>query len=187
MALKKLGSYNAQELLKSGASLKELRRLYSKRAYEARKRFEKVEAGFKGSETVIRHKQDFKTARELGSLSRKEVAMELAAVNRYLESRSSRASKYGGVREDIIDSFQEHGYGFINQQTLDPTLEFLEDARARGIGTLFPSDIIVEAAGRAVRYGLSKEDWQKNVDYWLEHSKAKKLLKIKYRSSSEDY
>lgn len=187
MALKKLGSFNAQEILKSGATLKELRRLYSKRAYVARKRFEKMQPQYGQSETVIRHRSDFRTARQLGQLSKKEVAMELASVNRYLESRSSRVKEYGNVRSDIIDSFQEHGYDFINEETLDPTLEFLEDARARGIGGMFPSDIIVEAAGRAVRYGLTKDEWLANVDYWAEHSKAKKMLKIFIRSGSENY
>lgn len=187
MALKKLSSTNAQELLKSGASIRELRRLYSKRAYVARQRYEKTKSRFATSETVYRHRTDFKTARELGQMSAKEIAMELASVNRYLESRSSRVQEYGNVRNDILNTFQEHGFDFINEETLDPTLEFLEDARARGIGGMFPSDIIVEAAGRAVRYGLSKSDWLANVDYWMERSKAKKMLKIKYRSGSNDY
>lgn len=184
---RKLGSTNAQALIRSGATLQEMKDVYIKRSYQARKRYQQVAAKYPGSETVMRHRGDFLPVRQLKNLDKKQMAMELAAVNRYTQSESSREEKYESVRDRIINSFQANGYD-VNDKNLDTVTMFLEDVRARGLAAIYPSDIIVAAATRAARKGLSREDWLANVEYWATQSKAKERLYLRRRaSSSNDY
>lgn len=187
MALKKLGSTNARALIRSGASLQEMKDVYIKRSYRARQRMKQVAAAFPGSETVTRHQIDFRPAKELKGLNKKQMALELAAVNKYMESASSKVGKYGQVRQDIVNTFQANGYD-VTEENLDTVTQFLEDARQRGLAAIYPSDMIVDAATRAYKKGLSREDWEANLEYWMTKSKAKeRLYLVRRASSSDDY
>ena len=178
----RIEALSAWEIAQSGLSTKELRRMYSKQAYVARQRIAKIEQKFgKNAEIVQRRSGDFQTLKQLGQMSRQQIANELSSVQKFLASGSSRVKEYGKVRQDIIRSFQENGYEFVNESNLDDLYQFLEDARARHLGSMYGSDQLIETWNRAKKRGMTKEQLLGNIEYWAE--KPRKSMRI-YASKS---
>ena len=165
----RIEALSAWEIAQSGMSTKEMRRLYSKQAYVARQRLAKIEQKFgKNAEVVQRRSGDFQTLKQLGQMSRQQLANELSSVQKFLASGSSRVKEYGQVRQNIINSFQENGYEFVNESNLDSLYQFLEDARARHLGSMYGSDQLIETWNRAQKRGMTPEQLLGNIEYWAE-------------------
>ena len=185
---KRIEALSAWEIAGSSKSTKELRREYSKLAYKARKRLGAISArwGTK-AEVVQRHAGDFGTLSSLGKINRTQLAQELAAARRFLASGSSRVSEYAKVRQQAIESFQRSGYEFVNESNLDELYQFLEDARARHLGSIYGSDQLIETFEKAQKRGLTSEQLLGNIEYWAEHPSNKMRLYASRKSSREDF
>lgn len=178
----RIEALSAWEIAQSGMSTKELRRLYSKQAYVARQRLGKIEQAFGSKAEIVQRRQgDFKPLKQMGEMTRQQIANELSSVQKFLASGSSRVKEYGQVRQDIVRSFQENGYEFVNESNLDDLYQFLEDARARHLGSMYGSDQLIETWHRAKKRGMTKEQLLGNIEYWAE--KPRKSMRI-YASKS---
>lgn len=178
----RIEALSAWEIAQSGMSTKELRRLYSKQAYVARQRLGKIEQAFGSKAEIVQRRQgDFKPLKQMGEMTRQQIANELSSVQKFLASGSSRVKEYGQVRQDIVRSFQENGYEFVNEKNLDDLYQFLEDARARHLGSMYGSDQLIETWHRAQKRGMTKEQLLGNIEYWAE--KPRKSMRI-YASKS---
>lgn len=179
---KRIEALSAWEIANSSVTTAELRRQYSKQAYVARQRLGKIEAAFGSkAEIVQRRAGDFRPLKELGDLNRQQLAQELSSTQKFLASGSSRVKEYGQVRQNIIDSFNENGYDFVNESNLDDLYQFLEDARARHLGSMYGSDQLIETWNRAQKRGMTPEQLLGNIEYWAE--KPRDSLRI-YASKS---
>lgn len=179
---KRIEALSAWEIANSSVTTAELRRQYSKQAYVARQRLGKIEAAFGSkAEIVQRRAGDFRPLKELGDLNRQQLAQELSSTQKFLASGSSRVREYGQVRQNIIDSFNENGYDFVNESNLDDLYQFLEDARARHLGSMYGSDQLIETWNRAQKRGMTPEQLLGNIEYWAE--KPRDSLRI-YASKS---
>lgn len=178
----RIEALSAWEIANSSLTTKEIRRMYSKQAYVARQRLAKIENKFgKNAEIVQRRSGDFQPLGKLGTMTRQQIANELSSVQKFLASGSSRVREYGKVRQDIINSFQENGYEFVNESNLDSLYQFLEDARARHLGSMYGSDQLIETWHRAQKRGMTPEQLLGNIEYWAE--KPRKSMRI-YASKS---
>lgn len=65
-----------------------------------------------------------------------------------------------------IDTLKEQGIDFVNRRNFKSFFNFLDDARARGLGALYSSTQLIEAIKQAKDKGLSKADIKANIDYW---------------------
>lgn len=174
---KRIEALSAWEIANSSMTTAELRRQYSKQAYVARQRLGKIEAAFGSkAEIVQRRAGDFRPLKELGDLNRQQLAQELSSTQKFLASGSSRVKEYGQVRQNIIDSFNENGYDFVNESNLDDLYQFLEDARARHLGSMYGSDQLIETWNRAQKRGMTPEQLLGNIEYWAE--KPRNSLRI---------
>ena len=174
---KRIEALSAWEIANSSITTAELRRQYSKQAYVARQRLGKIEAAFGSkAEIVQRRAGDFRPLKELGNLNRQQLAQELSSTQKFLASGSSRVKEYGQVRQNIIDSFNENGYEFVNESNLDDLYQFLEDARARHLGSMYGSDQLIETWNRAQKRGMTPEQLLGNIEYWAE--KPRNSLRI---------
>lgn len=179
---KRIEALSAWEIANSSVTTAELRRQYSKQAYVARQRLGKIEAAYGSkAEIVQRRAGDFRPLKELGNLNRQQLAQELSSTQKFLASGSSRVKEYGQVRQNIIDSFNENGYDFVNESNLDDLYQFLEDARARHLGSMYGSDQLIETWNRAQKRGMTPEQLLGNIEYWAE--KPRDSLRI-YASKS---
>lgn len=174
---KRIEALSAWEIANSSMTTAEMRRQYSKQAYVARQRLGKIEAAFGSkAEIVQRRAGDFRPLKELGDLNRQQLAQELSSTQKFLASGSSRVKEYGQVRQNIIDSFNENGYDFVNESNLDDLYQFLEDARARHLGSMYGSDQLIETWNRAQKRGMTPEQLLGNIEYWAE--KPRNSLRI---------
>ena len=179
---KRIEALSAWEIANSSMTTAEMRRQYSKQAYVARQRLGKIEAAYGSkAEIVQRRAGDFRPLKELGDLNRQQLAQELSSTQKFLASGSSRVKEYGQVRQNIIDSFNENGYDFVNESNLDDLYQFLEDARARHLGSMYGSDQLIETWNRAQKRGMTPEQLLGNIEYWAE--KPRDSLRI-YASKS---
>jgi len=174
---KRIEALSAWEIANSSMTTAEMRRQYSKQAYVARQRLGKIEAAYGSkAEIVQRRAGDFRPLKELGDLNRQQLAQELSSTQKFLASGSSRVKEYGQVRQNIIDSFNENGYDFVNESNLDDLYQFLEDARARHLGSMYGSDQLIETWNRAQKRGMTPEQLLGNIEYWAE--KPRNSLRI---------
>ena len=70
-----------------------------------------------------------------------------------------------------IETFHRMGHTWVNKRNYNALIAFLDDARARGLGSLYSSDQLVTAYHEAKEKGLSKSDIQKNINKWSEQVK----------------
>lgn len=185
---RRIEALSAWEIAESGQTTAQLRREYSKLAYVARQRIAKLEAAFgPKAEILQRRSGDFGTLKSLGKINRMQVSQELANVRRFLASGSSRVREYGQIRENIVESFQRSGYEFVNESNIDDLYQFLEDARARNIASLYGSDQLVETWNRARKRGLTEEQLLGNIEYWAENPSKSMRLYARRNTSREDF
>ena len=186
---KRIEALSAWEIANSSLTTKELRRLYSKQAYTARQRLGKIEQKYgPNAEIVQRRAGDFQPLSKLPkNMTRQQIANELSSTQKFLASGSSRVSEYGKVRQNIIESFQSNGYEFVNESNLDSLYQFLEDARARHLGSMYGSDQLIETWHRAQKRGMTPEQLLGNIEYWAEKPRKSTRLYASKSTSRADF
>lgn len=65
-----------------------------------------------------------------------------------------------------IDKLREEGLDFIDRRNFKAFMRFLHDAQARGLGSLYTSEQIIEAVKDARRKGLNRRQIEANIQYW---------------------
>lgn len=194
--------YTAQDYIKSSMTVGEMRRAYGGSAATARRKLANLERVYGANAEIVReHADDFKKLSELGSLSRQELALELAKVSRFHRAESSTVKGYAKARASLIDKLHENGFDFVNEQNLNTVqmyLDFMRDTKlSRQYGSLWVLDALmdtygedntVKALSRAVnREGMTPELLAQNVERWLNNIEAvkegRKTGRLSVRSS----
>ena len=82
--------------------------------------------------------------------------------------KSGQLSLEGHKRSvaNAIETLHREGYGFINKRNFNSFMRFLDDARARGLGSLYSSTQLLDAINTARERGLSDEEIKKNIARW---------------------
>ena len=62
---------------------------------------------------------------------------------------------------------------YINRRNFNSFMRFLDDARARGLGSVYSSEQLLDAINEAKRKGLTKAQIRANMDRW-----AKKVVRL---------
>ena len=85
----------------------------------------------------------------------------------------SKASALQTLRE-------EYGYDFINGRNFSAFMHFLDDARARGLASIYSSEQMIEAYQEMSEKGLSKKQIIENINRWankaIRYDKEGKLI-----------
>lgn len=82
------------------------------------------------------------------------------------------------AKANAIDTLHKEGYTFINRKNFNSFMRFLDDARARGLGSLYSSTQLLTAINEAKKKGLSKADIKKNIQHWSDQMKRDKEGRI---------
>ena len=156
----------AQEIFDSSLSMKELRRQYSWRSYEARKKFERLRQKYGEDSAIVQENMErYKPLSELGDLNRMQLSQQLSRTYDF------GGSKTGQTYEDVASKMKANGFTGVNLNNVGQTLDFLDDLRAKKMASIYGSEGIIEVANRAARQGLSDEEWKKNLKYWEDENK----------------
>lgn len=65
-----------------------------------------------------------------------------------------------------IQKLKSMGIDYVNKKNFKSFFNFLDDARARGLGALYSSTQLIESIKQAKDKGLTKAQIQANIDYW---------------------
>lgn len=65
------------------------------------------------------------------------------------------------------------GLDYINRRNFNSFMRFLDDARARGLGSVYSSEQLLDAINKAKKKGLTKAQIRANMDRW-----AKKVVRL---------
>lgn len=95
-------------------------------------------------------------------------------------------------KAQAIDTLRKEGYDYINRRNFNSFMRFLDDARARGLGSLYSSEQIIDKIQEMKKKGLTKSEIKKNIERWgrqikkdpdgkvIEQVKPKKLTIKRY-------
>lgn len=67
---------------------------------------------------------------------------------------------------NAIETLHKEGYGYINRDNFNSFMRFLDDTMARGLGSLYSSEQLIEVIKEAKDKGLSDEEISKNIRRW---------------------
>ena len=79
---------------------------------------------------------------------------------------------------NAIETFHREGRTYINKRNFNSFMRFLDDARARGIASLYSSTQIIDAIQEAKEKGLSDDQIKANIQRWSKNIKRDKEGRI---------
>lgn len=164
-----------------------LRSQYAKESAYIRRRLRDIEKRDPDSMVVQRFKNEFPGLKDF-KLKPSDRAIELG-LERMKELRESGALSVKGSRRAIggaVAELRRRGYDFINEENAADLFTFLDDARARGLTSVYGYEKILETVNRARKRGLSDAEIEANIDYWAEHKEKGKRLTVRKRKPNTD-
>lgn len=174
MAKRSYIAYSVNEAL--AMDRRTLREKYAKLSYVARQRVKSLSAKYPGYGDVENYNakmSEYAPLRSLRGESDKQIAMRYSRLTKYLAQGTSTERGFRSSLEQTVDRLNEHGYDFINTDNVIAFYRFMEDARQRGLDTIFGSEQLVQAFNRANKRKLTREQIIANMDYWKEHDNKK--------------
>lgn len=110
---------------------------------------------------------DYNTMRKMKSMARN--VYESGAVSLEGVERS---------RELALRTLHDEGYTYVNRKNFNSFMRFLDDARARGLGSLYSSTQIISMIYEAKKKGLTKSQIKKNIARWGDQVKRDREGKV---------
>ena len=162
---------------------------YSKASIKIRRQLKRLE-GRAGSKALIeKYRGEFPTLKELGNVSERDLQIMTRKAEGLLQTKSLTTKHERQIRQ-AVETLQDRGYDYINRGNIDEFFDFLDDARARGLASIYGYEAILDAVNRARRRKLSAEEIKGNIEYWAENNTGQRLYVRKGRkprSSSDDF
>lgn len=75
-----------------------------------------------------------------------------------------------------IKTLNERGYTYVNQQNFGYFMDFLDDARARGLSSIYGYQYLLDTFNRAKKRGLSDDEIRGNIAYWAEQADKQRAM-----------
>lgn len=162
------------QYLETKYTYRQLRKMYTQAARQARQAYKEVKGAFTGSIADVMYRGDFKgfTTISKYGMKKSQLAKELAHVQRYLQSTFSSVEKYTEYRDKSIATFNANGYTFVNEENFNSVQEFMKDMTERGLKSIYGSDQVITAYNRAKKRGLTPQQLEANIEYWEKNAQA---------------
>ena len=129
--------------------------------------------------SVQRYRGEFPKLRDLGNVSESALRRGIKEAERLLKSNelSLRANKRS--QATAIQTLNERGYNYINNQNFGYFMNFLDDARARGLASIYGYQYLLDTFNRAKKRGLSDDEIRGNIQYWANQADRQKAIAMK--------
>lgn len=163
--------------------------LYSKASIKVRRQLKRLEGRAGSKQLIERYRGEFPTLRELGNVSERDLQIMTRKATNLLQTKTL-TTRHNRQINQAVETLQERGYDYVNRSNIEEFFDFLDDARARGLASIYGYEAILDAVNRAKRRGLSPAEIKGNIDYWSEHNTGQRLYVRKGRrprSSSDDF
>lgn len=164
-----------------------LRSQYASESAYIRRRLRDIEKVDPDNLIVRKFKNEFPALKDF-KLRPSDEAIKLG-LEKMKELRKSGAlsvKKQKASVGNFIFELNMRGYTFINKSNFSDLIEFLDDARARGLANIYGYEPVLQAIHRARKRGLSDEEIEANIDYWAENKKKGKRLTVRKRTPETD-
>ena len=156
-----------------------IRQTYSKLASQIRRKARILEQRMPEAVSVQRYRGEFPKLRDLGNVSESALRRGIKEAERLLKSNelSLRANKRS--QATAIQTLNERGYNYINNQNFGYFMNFLDDARARGLASIYGYQYLLDTFNRAKKRGLSDDEIRGNIQYWANQADRQKAIAMK--------
>lgn len=156
-----------------------IRQRYSYLAGRIRRKISKLTERMPDAVSVQRYRGEFPKLRDLGNVSESALRRGIKEAERLLKSNelSLRANKRSQAA--AIQTLNERGYNYINNQNFGYFMNFLDDARARGLASIYGYQYLLDTFNRAKKRGLSDDEIRGNIQYWANQADRQKAIAMK--------
>lgn len=159
-----------------------IRSQYAKESAYIRRRLKDIAAKDPDSFIVRRYENEFPALRDF-KLRPSDSVIE-KGLEKMRELRKAGAFSTKQQKQFVgqaIYTLNARGYKFINKSNFKDLFEFLDEARAQGIASIYGYEKVLETINRARKQGLTDEEIKANIDYWAEHKddKIRKRLTLR--------
>lgn len=147
-----------------------IRQRYSRLAYQIRRRAKELEQRSPQAVSLQRYRGEFRPLRELGNVSEKALKLGIKEAERVLKSGELSLKRNKRSVSTAIRTLNERGYDFINKDNFGYFMDFLDDARARGLASIYGYQYLLDTFNRAKKKGLSDDEIRGNIEYWAKQA-----------------
>lgn len=147
-----------------------IRQRYSQLAYQVRRRAKELEQRMPDAISVQRYRGEFRPLRELGKVSEKALKLGIKEAERVLKSGELSLRTQKRAVNSAIKTLNDRGYDYINQGNFGYFMNFLDDARARGLASIYGYQYLLDTFNRAKKKGLSDAEIRGNIAHWAEQA-----------------
>lgn len=135
---------------------------------QAQGRLGRLMKHFKSNAQIIRNNKDLLNMDyDVEDMSKLELSSVLSKLNKFTQSDSSTIKGYKESRKQTIDTFNENGYEWVNDDNLDDLLEFMDDFKEGADSQQYGSDDAMIMYEQADRLGISSDDLKDNMDLFI--------------------
>lgn len=153
-----------------------IRQRYSQLAYRVRRRAMELEKRMPEAVSVQRYRGEFRPLKELGNVSERALKLGIKEAERVLKSGELSLRHQKRSEASAIQTLNERGYNYINKDNFPYFMDFLDDARARGLASIYGYQYLLDTFNRAKKRGLSDDEIRGNIAYWAEQAEKKTAL-----------
>lgn len=103
-----------------------------------------------------------------------------------LTSKSGSLKGLQQRKQSAIESFRERGYTQINESNFREFVDFLEEAKERGLGKVYGSDYIVNMYENSQAIGISPDEIMKDFNWWAANIEKAEQAQIRLENRGKD-
>lgn len=152
-----------------------IRQRYSYLSGIIRRKLRNLEARMPESVMLERYSGEFRPLKELGNVSDRALKRGIQEAERLLASKELSLKNRKRAMGAAIKTLNSRGYDYINAGNFRYFFDFLEDARSRGLASIYGYQYLLDTFNRAKQRGLSDEEIKGNIAYWSEQYEKRKL------------
>ena len=158
-------------------AISSIKQAYSKLRSAANKRLARMEAAGIGNYGSARFAK-------ISEMSTQELYSNLADVSRFMNDPRTTVRGQRRYMSNMIDSFNQQGYYWIDESNLYDFLDYMDDLRDQYSDKMFDSGDAVDVYNEAQRLNVSSDILKKHFDYFQENLDAMEEIKpIKKRNN----
>lgn len=153
-----------------------IRQRYAYLSGRIRRQMKKLEARMPEAISLERYRGEFPKLRDLGNVSDKALRLGIKEAEKVLKSGELSLRAQRRSMNTAIKTLNERGYTYVNQQNFGYFMDFLDDARARGLASIYGYQYLLDTFNRAKKRGLSDDEIRGNIAYWAEQADKQRAM-----------
>ena len=152
------------------------RQRYAYLAGRVRRQMRELEKRMPEAVSLERYHGEFPKLKDMGKVSESALKLGIKEAEKLLKSGELSLRSQRRSMNTAIKTLNERGYNYVNQQNFGYFMDFLDDARARGLASIYGYQYLLDTFNRAKKRGLSDDEIRGNIAYWAEQADKQKAM-----------